>query len=122
MSEEWMIVKEASQALGITERTLRRRISVGSVESKLEEGRRLVRVIPDEFGSEVGSEVGSEGELVLQLRAENEYLKRQIQELQDARQRSDTIALQLTRQVEQSQRLLEYHAEPWYRRWFRRNG
>ncbi len=40
--------------------------------------------------------------------------------LEDNRQRQDTIILQLTRQVEQSQRLLEYQQEPWYRRVFRK--
>lgn len=55
-----------------------------------------------------------------QLRSENEYLKERIQELESARERSDTIILQLTRQLEQSQRLLEHHQESRWRRWFRR--
>ena len=30
------------------------------------------------------------------------------------------VAMQITRQMEQSQRLLEYQQEPWYRRVFRK--
>jgi len=50
------------------------------------------------------------------LKEENAYLKERIQEFETARERSDTVILQPTRQMEQSQRLLEYHQEPWYRR------
>jgi hypothetical protein len=67
--------------------------------------------------------------LLEQIRSENEHLRQQLTEkdkqieglqtqLQDTSERHDTIILQLTRQLEQSQRLLEYHDEPWYRRWF----
>ncbi len=84
-------------------------------------------------------------QLIEQLRKENEdlnqqkeYLKEQTQRKDDqignlqtqleeshrdaseASQRHDTIVLQLTRQLENQQKLLEYHQEPWYRRWFRK--
>ena len=42
------------------------------------------------------------------------------EELSQSRERSDTIILQLTRQMEQSQRMLEYNQKPWYRRMFRK--
>ena len=58
--------------------------------------------------------------MIEQLREENLYLKERIQELESSRERTDTIILQLIRQLEQSQQLLEYHEEPWYRKWFGR--
>jgi len=56
-------------------------------------------------------------EMVMQF---NDRLMELTSKSEDAKQRSDTIILQLTRQLEQSQRLLEYHQEPWYKRVFRK--
>ena len=62
--------------------------------------------------------------LVDELSSDKSRLQAQIDKLQDemsgANERHDTIVLQLTRQIEQSQRLLEYNQEPFYRRWFRK--
>jgi DNA anti-recombination protein RmuC len=119
---KWLTVQEAEKVLSLSERSIRRRIDSGKLESKKQGGRRIVRVDVESEESATASDTRQvsdsdiESELVQQLRAENEYLR---QELSQARERSDTIILQLTRQVEQSQRLLEYKREPWYRRWFR---
>ena len=40
--------------------------------------------------------------------------------MSQASERQDTIMLQLTKQMEQSQRILESHREGWLRRTFRR--
>lgn len=56
------------------------------------------------------------------LKEENEYLKQRIEELDSARQRADTVMLQLTRQLEQRQRLLEHDQAPWWRRWFKKRA
>ncbi len=56
------------------------------------------------------------------LSEQNQYLKQRIEELDSARERADTVMLQLTRQLEQSQRLLEHDQAPWWRRWFRKNA
>jgi hypothetical protein len=56
-----------------------------------------------------------------QLQAKDEQIKAMQEEVGKSKERSDMIVLQLTRQLEQSQRLLEHHQEPWYRRVFRRN-
>lgn len=60
--------------------------------------------------------------MIDRLKEENVYLKERGQEFETARERSDTVIMQFTRQMEQSQRLLEYHQEPWYRRVFRKGG
>jgi len=63
-------------------------------------------------------------ELVI-LREENQWLKDQLEkaneELSETRKRQDTIILQLTRQLEGQQKLLEYKESPWYIRWFRKH-
>ena len=120
MADTWLTMTDACQTLGISERTLRRRIEQGKIESKLEDGRRLI--LADSDGQMADTLVDKR--LLEQLRSENEYLRDQVTSLQNelniSRERSDTILLQLTRQLEQSQRLLEYHREPFWRRWLRR--
>ena len=66
-------------------------------------------------------------QLEVELEAAKEQIKEKDRLLQEkdkvgnqAGERHDMIVMQLTRQLEQSQRLLEYHEEPFYRRWFRR--
>jgi len=120
MADRWLTVTDACQALGVSERTLRRRIEQDKMESKLEDGRRLILV--DSGGQK--ADTTAENELLEQLRSENEHLRGQVISIQDelnqSRERSDTIILQLTKQLEQSQRLLEYHREPFWRKWLRK--
>ena len=122
MTGKWVKLTEACQSFGISESTLRRRIGKGIIKSKLKNGQRLVLVESDNQMT-----VTRDSELVEQLRGEIEHLRReletkneQIKDLEESRQRQDTITLQLTRQLEQSQRLLEVHQAPWWRRWFRK--
>jgi len=119
-----MTIQEASQRLGKSESTVRRWIRQGKLAATMVDG---VYDIPESAlngylnDQPMTRQVeGVDQPMIDRLKAENEYLKERIQELEDARQRSDTIVLQLTRQLEQSQRLLEYHRGPWYRRWFRK--
>lgn len=118
MSGKWVTVDEAAVIFRVSTSTIRRRMENEKIESKLEDGRRLVWVSDD-------TQMSSKDEqLITELRTQNEHLRGQVEELQkqlaEASGRHDTIVLQLTRQLEQSQRLLEYHQEPWYRRWFKK--
>jgi len=74
MADRWHTVTDACQALGISERTLRRRIEQDRVESKLEDGRRLVLV---DAGGQTADKM-TENELLEQLRSENEHLRGQL--------------------------------------------
>ena len=125
MSSKWITVDEAAAILKVSTSTVRRRVESGKIESKLEDGRRLVWVSDDTQMS------SSDKLLITELHTQNEHLRNQIENLQeqvvenqrssdDASQRHDTIVLQLTRQLEQSQRMLEAHREPWYRRMFKK--
>ena len=80
---------------------------------------RLVNDYPNDKAMDSQPE-GNEQGIVKRLEAENEYLKERIRELEQARERSDMINLQLTRQLENQQKMLEQHQEPWYRRMFRK--
>ncbi len=119
-----MTIHEASQCLGKSESTIRRWIRIGKLKATLVNG---VYDIPDKVVNAYLNDQavyrqmeGVDRALIEQLRAENEYLKQRVQELEQARERADMIAMRLTRQLEQNQRLLEYHQAPWWRRIFYR--
>lgn len=133
MSSEWVSMKQACDILDISLSTLRRRIDNGEIESRLEDNRRSVLIHHDTSSDSSAKQEAAptDTSFVEQLKYQIESLQKQLdtregevaklqEELSQSRERSDTIILQLTRQVEQSQRLLEYHEEPWYRRVFRR--
>jgi excisionase family DNA binding protein len=123
MTSKWVNVTEACQSLGISESTLRRHIDQGKIESKKEYGRRLILIETDNHMISTVTEADMISQLrseLEHLREENQFLRQKLDDAEESRQRQDTITLQLTRQLEQSQRLLEYHQEPWYRRWFRK--
>ena len=133
---EWMTVKEAADFLKISERQVLNRIHTGRLKA-IRNGRRwLVHTSLSEPSSEADKlPIGNGNEAVLKPDETVEILKNQLQKremevedlrrqleakdrmLDDASQRHDTIVLQLTRQLEQSQHLLEYHKSPWWRRW-----
>ncbi len=125
----WLTIKEACDRFGISERTLRRRISKGTVVSKKKGNLRFVLAESLAAVSEMAEEkVPLQGgsylaELVEELKGDKGRLQKQVMDLQselkDCSNRHDTIVLQLTRQLDQSQRLLEYHREPFWRKWFK---
>jgi len=123
MTDKWVSMTVACNALDISESTLRRRIDQGKIKSKVEDGRRLVLI---EYDGQMTTKEPDKA-LVDQLKGEIEYLRQeldkrneQITVLEEGRQRQDTIMLQLTRQIEQSQRMLEYHQTSIWQRMFKR--
>jgi hypothetical protein len=130
-TDNWYTLAEAVGVLGVSDRTIRRRIEKGELETKLEGNSRYVYIDTIDTLSSAAPDSVSGTALMGQIKSENEHLREQVTELQlqlkeerlradDARERQDTLMLQLTRQLEQSQRLLEYSGSPWYRRWFRK--
>ena len=123
-----MTIQEACQRLGKSESTVRRMIRDGRLTSSKKDGiydiaensindQRLV--VNDQLNDQrlvVNDQLSNE--LVKQLQDENRYLKERIEELESSRERADMISIQLTRQLEQSQRMLEARKEPFWRRWF----
>ena len=123
MTSKWVSMTVACNALGISESTLRRRIEQGKIETNTENGRRLVLIDIDSQTTIREPDIV----LVEQLKSEIEYLRQelerkneQITAFDEGRQRQDTIMLQLTRQIEQSQRMLEYRQTSLWQRIFKR--
>lgn len=127
---KWLTLEQAAQAMRVSGSTIRRRINKGEIESKIESGRRLVLVRESQDGTQPAQGDSQEsGDILEHLHEENEDLRRRLSEVEtgrerletefsSSRERSDTIIMQLTRQLDQSQRLLEHHQAPWWRRWF----
>jgi len=123
---KWVSVSDACQAFDKSDRTVRRWIEDGKLKSR--KSGRSVEVLLEvsDIESANGGQTAAQVEIA-RLKAEVDgkdeviaALRSQVEELSSSRERQDTIILQLSRQLDQSQRLLEYHAEPWYRRMFRK--
>ena len=110
-----LTVPEYATLMKISPPTVYRRVKAGKLETETIDG--ILHVIVDEsqFNSD---EIQQPSELISEFQtriesqqAEIEYLREELSkahsELSEARQRSDTIILQLTRQFEQQTLLLE---------------
>jgi predicted site-specific integrase-resolvase len=128
MADKWVNRAVACQVKGISERTLRRWINEGKIQSK-REGKGLF-VLVDIADTEAvnngqGADIQADTTLIEQVRRENELLREQLTEkdkqigkLQEqlsdtqkesgeAKERSDMLLLNSQRQLENTQRMLE---------------
>ena len=130
----WHTIAEACELLNVSNRTLWRRIKQGNIKSKLEDGKRIVEM-PGEYligvttmtdDTVTGTPRGTpkhtsvQAELIQQLRSEVEYLRSELKQVNEryeqSQQRSDTIILQLTRQLGDAQKSLEARKQTWWRK------
>lgn len=124
---EWVTVTDAVDILGMSERTIRRRIAEGKIESKYENGRRFIRlgsaqnkhdndVIYDMSMADkdmiikwMKKELDAKSEMIEKLRNElaikNEYIAKLQNEIKENRERSDAIIIKLAEELE-AQRLI----------------
>ena len=139
--KDWITVAEASQRLDVSERSVRTWIAEDKLKAR-KHGRKWL--ISEEsmgsYGGEIpettddteevsaNSEAGSTQDLE-KLRIENEYLKAEVEELrkdkqdlQDSRIRQDTIIMQLSRNAESQQLMLEdmRSKKSFWQRWRRK--
>ena len=128
-----MTIAEVAKLIDKSEQSVRRMIKAGKLKAAMVNGRYEIREgdIPDSlFDSKpivtdsqaLVEEISNlKGKIETQeaiIKEKDEALEKARQDAAEASARHDTIVLQLTRQLEQSQRLLEYHERPWWRRWF----
>ena len=115
--ENWISVKDAAEIRKCTQANIRYLISQKKVEAKRDGGRWLVN--PESLGSE--KDFSQTADVISILKVQLEEKDKQINllqtQIQEMSERHDTIVMQMTRQVEQTQRMLESAKEPWYRRW-----
>ena len=116
-----MTIQEACQRLGKSESTIRRMIKDGRLTASKKDG---IYDITDHSVNDLSNDKQSVGndqlsnELVKQMQEENRYLKERIKELESARERADMISIQLTRQLETTQKILESSEQKASRSWW----
>lgn len=135
-----MTIQEAAQRLGKSEATIRRWIKQGKLESTLTDGKYSIeesaldaytgteKRIDNTYANLRDDQLHRQNEgLLKQVSDQQERIEKLEEQLENERKRYDTaaerhdiIVMQMTRQTENQQRLLEYHEEPWYRRWFKK--
>ncbi len=137
--DTWHTLTDASRILGISTRTMQRHIEQGKYESKKRGHNRLVLLPERDKSLDIQTDILTTlkqrvnhlevelEEAKTRLKQTEEETKHKDELLTKERERHDTITLQkdaivmkLTQQLESQQQLLEYHQEPFYRRWFRK--
>lgn len=136
-THKWHTIAEACELLNVSKRTIWRRIKQGKLESKIEDGKRLISIpetyigvsiivddtvtgTPDDTPNGTHAKISDQSELITQLRSEIDYLRNELKQANErneqSQERSDTIILQLTRQLGDTQKALESSRQSWWRR------
>ena len=108
----WVTASQASDILGMSERSVRRHVAEGKLESKLEDNKRLIKVeIKDDNVGVVGMTMPDKDALIRWLKNELEERNKQIERLQEemklSRERSDNIIMRLADELEAQRSILE---------------
>lgn len=123
MSEDWITTKEAAELLNISARHVRELASKGKLKAKRRGKNWLIHSSLSRDIGEAGKspngvreEVSAEAyekleQMVTQLQGQVEQKDKQIEQLH-------IITMQLSRDIESQQKLIEYKQSPWWRRWF----
>ncbi|MBD3183081.1 helix-turn-helix domain-containing protein [Candidatus Poribacteria bacterium] len=109
---KWVTVSQASDILGMSERTVRRYISDGKIQSKMQSGRRMVGVdVADDKVAEIVMSENDKDMIISMLRNELDEKNKQIEKLQEEirvnHERSDAIIMKLADELEAQRKLLE---------------
>ena len=132
--EKLYTVAEYARIRGVDRTTVYRWVKTGEVETTKERGKLRIVVqeeIPDE---DVAEDVADESEIVAllreQVRDKDEQIKALLQrqgkldetiaQQNESIQQQNAIVMQMTRNTETAQKLLEHHETPFFRRWFKR--
>src|SRR5438270_12115797 len=97
-------VTEAAAALGVTQAAVYKRIQRGTIEhDKDSEGRVFVYLdlsdIQADKSTDASMEESNRHELIGELRAHNEYLRREAEAWREESRRKDTIIMSLTQRI-----------------------
>jgi predicted DNA-binding protein (UPF0251 family) len=113
---KWVTISEASVILGVSERTIWRRIADGTYEAKTEGTRKLVKVVTTDDVSVINGMPSTDKDGMInwlknQLEDRNKQIDNLHQEIKNNRDKSDAIIMKLTEELE-AQRLLFQGIKP----------
>ena len=102
---KWVSINEAIGILGMSERTIWRRIADGSIEAKSEGNKKYVKIVPiDDNGGTIDTSLSDKDGMIRWLKNELEERNKQINRLQEEiknnRERSDSIIMKLAEEIE----------------------
>jgi len=120
MAVKWVTRAVACQVNGISERTLRRRINEGKIQSKREGNRLFVLVDTADMeavNSGQGADIQADTAIIEQVKRENELLREQLSEKDKQISQQQAIIMQLSRN---QQLMLEAPKERHRVRWWSR--
>ena len=126
--EKTYSVSEYARMRGVDRGTVYRWTRNGKVDTVAESGKIRVVVQEDVPDENVAEPVVDASQIVALLREQvkekDEQIKallEQVSTLQESIQQQNAIVMQMTRNTETAQKLLEYHETPFFRRLFRRH-
>jgi uncharacterized coiled-coil protein SlyX len=124
---EWVTIKDAVGILGMSERTLRRHIAEGKIESRLEEGRRYVSVngtandMPTDMPIGIQQLLDEKDARIQQLEDQLARHAQQIDHLTQVVAMSQKNIGALTEQLDDSRQMIEdMRTCSWWKRIFRK--
>jgi len=126
-NDGWYTIKESIEILGVSRKTLYRKMDSGEIESKKVGSARFVKIGDPEETQTVSSgtsqTVSSDtNDVIRNQQGEIEFLRSQVEylqtELSDTKTRSDTMILKLTQTVDNQQLLLIESKTPFWKKLF----
>ncbi len=126
-NDGWYTIKESIEILGVSRKTLYRKMDSGEIESKKVGSARFVKIgDPEEtqtVSSDTSQTVSSDtNDVIRNQQGEIEFLRSQVEylqtELSDTKTRSDTMILKLTQTVDNQQLLLIESKTPFWKKLF----
>jgi len=108
----WVTVSQASVILGMSERSVRRHIAQGKLNTRLEGNKRLVEVVTEDDNFVISDMTETDKDVLIRwLKNELEERNKQIERLQDEvsrnHERSDNIIMRLADELEAQRNILE---------------
>ena len=118
-NDGWYTIKESIEVLGISRKTLYRKMDSGEIESKKVGSARFVKIGDPEETQTVSDDTN---DVIRNQQGEIEFLRSQVEylqtELSDTKTRSDTMILKLTQTVDNQQLLLIESKTPFWKKLF----
>lgn len=109
---KWVTINEAIDILGMSERSVRRHVKDGKLQSKIEGGRRLIWIESQNVIHDINVMTNKDKDDLIswlknQLEEKNKQIQRLQEELKQNRERSDAIVIKLAEELEAQRNILE---------------